>query len=169
MKGEPRGVESPVGLAGQSRSRTVSLLVPVYVPTFLLAFCQGITIPTLPLYAQTFTSSFVLVSLAVAAAGLGTLIADVPVGMVMQRVGRKPLMIVGTMTLALSSLFLALAQTFPEIILYRLAFGAGTAMWNLSRMAYITEVIPIADRGRALSTFGGISRIGVFVGPVVGR
>jgi MFS family permease len=41
-------------------------------------------------------------------------------------------------------------------------------MWNISRMAYITEVIPLADRGRALSTFGGISRIGVFAGPAVG-
>jgi MFS family permease len=149
-------------------SRTVSLLIPVYVPTFLLAFSQGITIPTLPLYAQLFTPSFGLVSLAVSAAALGTLIADVPVGMAMERIGRKPLMIAGTAILAVSSLMLALAQVYPEIIVYRLAFGAGTAMWNISRMAFITEAIPVADRGRALSTFGGITRIGVFAGPAVG-
>ena len=162
------GTESPLGSAGQGRSKTISLLVPVYVPTFLLAFSQGITIPTLPLYAQLFTSSFGLISIAVSAAGLGTLLADVPAGTMMARVGRKPLMIVGTAALAISSLLLALAHLYPEIIVYRLIFGAGTAMWNISRMAYITEVIPIADRGRALSTFGGITRIGVFAGPAVG-
>jgi MFS family permease len=163
-----RDVERPVGSPEQSRSKTISLLLPVYVPTFFLSFSQGITIPTLPLYAQLFTSSFGLVSIAVAAAGLGTLLADVPAGTVMARVGRKPLMIVGTLALAISSLLLALAHYYPEVIAYRLVFGAGTAMWNISRMAYITEVIPVADRGRALSTFGGISRIGVFAGPAVG-
>ncbi|HEX8958401.1 MAG TPA: MFS transporter [Solirubrobacterales bacterium] len=161
-------MDSPIGSPGQSRTKTASLLVPVYVPTFFLAFSQGITIPTLPLYAQLFTSSFGLISIAVSAAALGTLIADVPVGMMMARVGRKPLMIVGTAALAASSLLLALAHVYPEIIAYRLVFGAGTAMWNISRMAYITEVIPVADRGRALSTFGGITRIGVFAGPAVG-
>lgn len=168
MKGAPRDVLGPQGSPGQSRSRTVSLLLPVYVPTFFLAFSQGITIPTLPLYVQLFTSSFGLISIAISAAALGTLITDVPAGMMMERVGRKPLMIVGTTALAVSSLLLALAHVYPEIIVYRLVFGAGTAMWNLSRMAFITEVIPIADRGRALSAFGGITRIGVFAGPAVG-
>lgn len=146
----------------------VGLLLSVYVPTFLLTFSQGITIPTLPLYAQSFGVSFTLVSVAVAATALGTLVTDVPVGMALQRLGRKPTMIVGTSSLAISSLLLALAHFYPELIVYRLVAGAGTAMWNISRMAYITEVIPVSDRGRALSTFGGISRIGVFVGPAIG-
>ena len=151
-----------------SHPSTAKLLLAVYVPTFLLAFGQGITIPTLPLYAQTFGVSFTLVSLAVAADGLGTLIADVPVGMLLARMGRKPLMVVGTAAVAIFNLALVLAQFYPELMAYRLIAGVGTAMWGISRMAYVTEMIPVSDRGKVLSTFGGIMRIGIFVGPAVG-
>jgi MFS family permease len=50
----------------------------------------------------------------------------------------------------------------------RLLAGIATAMWNISRMAYLADVVPLAERGRALSTFGGVSRIGTFMGPALG-
>lgn len=149
--------------------RSVSrLLIAVYVPTFLLSFGQGITIPTLPLYAQSFGVNFGLISLVVAADGLGTLLGDVPVGMLLGKLGRKRLMVMGTAAVAVFNLALVLAQFYPELVAYRLLAGAGAAMWSISRMAYVTEVIPLADRGKALSAFGGIMRIGLFGGPAVG-
>ncbi|MBI3972898.1 MAG: MFS transporter [Chloroflexi bacterium] len=147
---------------------TYSLALPVYVPTLLLSIGQGILLPTLPLYAQEFGVGFGLVSLAVAAAGLGTLIGDVPSGVLLERYGRKPVMVVGTISLALATLALAMLQFFPVLVALRLLAGIGTSMWNISRMAYLTDVVPPRDRGRALSTFGGVSRIGTFVGPALG-
>ena len=148
--------------------QTYSLVLPVYVPTLLLSIGQGILVPTLPLYAQSFGVSFSLVSLAVAAAGLGTLIGDVPSGMLLERYGRKPVMVVGTLSLALATLALVFLQLYPALVALRLLAGIGTAMWNISRMAYLADVVPLGDRGRALSTFGGVNRIGVFMGPAVG-
>ncbi|MGH2350938.1 MAG: MFS transporter, partial [Chloroflexota bacterium] len=148
--------------------RTYSLLLPVYVPTLLLSIGQGILVPTLPLYAQEFGVSFSLVSLAVAAAGMGTLIGDVPTGMLLERYGRKPVMVVGTVSLALATLALAFLQFYPALVALRLLAGIGTAMWNISRMAYLADVVPVRDRGRALSMFGGVSRIGTFMGPALG-
>jgi MFS family permease len=144
------------------------MLLAVYIPTLLLSMGQGIMIPTLPLYAQTFAPSFALVSLVVASSGIGTLIADVPVGMMLQRVGRKPLMLVGTGIVAAFSLLIAFAHFYPELLAYRFLAGIGNAMWGISRMAFIAEVVPIEDRGRAISSFGGINRVGTFVGPAVG-
>ncbi len=145
-----------------------SLLLPVYVPTLLLSIGQGILVPTLPLYAQEFGVNFSLVSLAVAAAGLGTLVCDVPAGMMLERFGRKPVMVVGTVALALATLALVFLRYYPALVALRFLAGAGTAMWNISRMAYLTDSVPLRDRGRALSTFGGVSRIGTFVGPALG-
>lgn len=145
-----------------------SLLLPVYVPTLLLSVGQGILVPTLPLYAQDFGVNFSLVSLAVAAAGLGTLVCDVPAGMMLERFGRKPVMVVGTLALALATLALVFLRYYPALVALRFLAGAGTAMWNISRMAYLTDTVPLRDRGRALSTFGGVSRIGTFVGPALG-
>jgi len=144
------------------------LMIAVYVPTFLLSFGQGIIIPTLPLYAQSFGVNFGLASLVVAADGLGTLLADVPVGMLLAHMGRKPLMVTGTLAVAVCNLALVLAHFYPELMAYRLIGGVGGAMWGISRLAYVTEVVPLSERGKVLSTFGGIMRIGLFAGPAVG-
>ncbi|MBU6150798.1 MAG: MFS transporter, partial [Chloroflexi bacterium] len=80
-----------------SRSRAFSLVLPVYVPSLLLSAGQGILVPTLPLFTQQqFEVNFSLVSLVVAGAGLGTLLGDVPAGMLIERWGRKPVMVAGT-------------------------------------------------------------------------
>jgi MFS family permease len=148
--------------------QTYSLVLPVYVPTILLSIGAGILVPTLPLYADSFGVSLSLVSFAVAAAGLGTLIGDVPAGMLLERLGRKPVMVTGTICLTVATLALVFLQFFPALVILRLLSGVGTAMWNISRMAYLTDVVPVRDRGRALSMFGGVSRIGVFIGPAIG-
>lgn len=142
--------------------------MPVYVPTLLLAIGQGMLVPVLPLYAQSFGLSFTVVSLVVAATGIGTLMADVPAGALVGRVGRKPLMLLGAGAVAASTLLLFFARDPTQLIALRLVGGVGTALWNLSRMAYLTDAVPVKERGRALTSFGGISRIGTFGGPVVG-
>ena len=144
------------------------LLIAVYVPTALLAFSQGLLLATLPLFADGFGVSYELVSLAVGAAALGTLVTDLPAGALLERIGLRPAMIGGSALVAVGTLALALTQNFPELIAYRLAAGVGTALWGLSRHAYLLEMIPAGQRGRAISVFGGINRIGTFGGPVLG-
>jgi MFS family permease len=46
--------------------------------------------------------------------------------------------------------------------------GGAWAFWQVARLAYISEITPIARRGRALSLAGGVSRAGTFVGPILG-
>ena len=123
-----------------------AMLLPVYVPTALLAFGQGLLIPTLPVYAESFGVSYFQVSLAVGAAAIGTLVADVPAGMLLGRLGRKRAMLIGTSMVAISTLLIGLAQAYPELVLYRFVAGVGTALWGISRHAYITDVVPVAER-----------------------
>src|SRR5262245_44488806 len=144
------------------------LFLPVYLPTFLLAFGQGMLVPTLPLYALRFNDSFSLASLVVSAAGIGTVLADVPSGVLLDRIGRRRAMMIGTIAIALSTVGLALADSYGLLIVFRLIAGVGTALWNISRMAYLAESTAPQARGRAISTFGGISRFGTFAGPAVG-
>lgn len=146
----------------------MSLILSVFAPTLLLSLAEGILLPTLPLYAKSFGVSNTLISVAVAAAGLGTLMGDVPAGALLERYGRKPVMVVGTVALAVATLLLGSLQFFWALLALRFLVGIGTAMWNVSRIAYVTEAVPLRDRGRALSTFGGVTRIGAFLGPTAG-
>ena len=45
--------------------------------------------------------------------------------------------------------------------------GMAGAVFGLARQKYLTEVVPFHFRARALSTLGGVMRIGLFVGPFV--
>ena len=145
-----------------------AMLMPVYVPTFLLSFAQGMLIPILPIFAKGFGVNYLLASLAVAAAGIGTLVADVPVGMVLSKIGRRRAMFVGIFLAATTTLIVAIARNYNVLILCRLIEGVGTALWGLSRHAYITDIAPRAQRGKFIATFGGINRIGTFAGPILG-
>ncbi|MBT5877157.1 MAG: MFS transporter, partial [Candidatus Latescibacteria bacterium] len=72
-----------------------ALVLPVYFPTFLLAFGSGILIPTLPLFAGSFDLSFSMISLVIAGSSIGTVIGDVPAGMLLERINRRTGMIAG--------------------------------------------------------------------------
>lgn len=145
-----------------------TLLLAVYVPTAMLAFGQGLLLATLPLYAEGMGVSVELVSFAVGAAALGTLVADVPAGAFLGRIGLRPAMIGGSALVAVSTAALALTTGYWPMVVARLLAGVGTAIWGLSRHAYIAESIPPERRGKAVSVFGGVNRIGVFLGPAVG-
>ncbi len=49
-----------------------------------------------------------------------------------------------------------------------LLIGAAGSVYSLARQSYLTEMVPLHMRARALSTLGGTMRIGLFVGPFLG-
>jgi MFS family permease len=46
--------------------------------------------------------------------------------------------------------------------------GMAAAVFGLARQSYLTEAVPFHFRARALSTLGGVMRIGLFIGPFLG-
>lgn len=145
-----------------------NMLLPVYLPTMVLAFATGMLVPILPLYALSFEVSYSIVGLILASQGIGNLIGDLPAGMLLGRLGEKRAMLVGVLVLGLAVTAKGFAQSVPELVLYGFIAGVGNALWNISRHAYITNATAVFERGRANATFGGIGRIGTFAGPFVG-
>jgi MFS family permease len=45
--------------------------------------------------------------------------------------------------------------------------GMSQAVFSLARQSYLTEAVPVQYRARALSTLGGVMRIGMFIGPFI--
>lgn len=144
------------------------LIFPLYVPTFIFSFCQGLLVPILPLYVSDFDVSYSLIGLVLAGEGLGMLITDIPTGMMLRRFSGKRAMLVGIGFTVLSVAGLIWAQSIFEALAYRLMAGFGLALFSVSRHAFIAETIGLHSRGRALALFGGINRIGSFVGPAIG-
>lgn len=144
------------------------LMLAVYLPTILLALGQGALLATLPLYAAELGFGYTLISVISAAAAIGTLVTDVPAGALLHRIGLRRSMLGGAALVVVGTLSLAFVTSGDEIVALRVLAGIGTALWGLSRHAFIAGAVPIERRGSAIAMFGGINRIGIFGGPALG-
>jgi len=150
------------------RLRRDPLVLPFYLPLLILSFSQGLLIPVLPLYATDFGVSYGVVGLILAAQSIGMLVSDIPGGMVLQWMGQKTAMTLGLGCTALTTTALFWAKSVPEVLVYLLISGFGNALYGIARHAYVTDVITVANRGRAISLLGGLFRFGRFFGPMAG-
>jgi MFS family permease len=153
---------------GAKPFRLRSIALSVYLPTFLFAVGQGAVVPIIPLFARDLGASVALAGVIVAVRGVGTMVFDVPAGVMVARLGERGAMLVGTAGLALVALGAGLSRS--PIIFAALMFvmGCGWSIWLLGRLSYATDVSPLEQRGRVLSLMGGVTRVGNFVGPFLG-
>lgn len=144
------------------------LLLSLYLPSFLLSLGQGLAIPVLPVYAKSFDVSFELATLVVILHGIGGLVATFPTGYLLDKVGRRPVLFAGPIITAVSSIMTALAQSFPELLIYRFIAGAGAQMWQQSRLAMIADTGRDRERGRQTKWMQGLSQISHLGSPAIG-
>ncbi len=140
----------------------------VYVPTAAFAIGEGAVIPYIPLIAGDLGASLAVAAVVAAMLTVGQLVGDVPGGGVVARFGERPTM-VGAGLLVLVALVLAFFSTEWWMLGAAIfVLGLGHAVFALARHAFMTTYVPLRYRARALSTLGGIFRMGMFVGPLIG-
>ena len=162
---EPTGkLKQPVKRLSELRS----LVLPFYLPALMITLGNGLLVPILPLYATSFEIGYGLIGLILAGEGLGTLVADVPTGMLQRRFGNKQVMMMGMALTMVSVTLLFVSQSVWVVFLLRVIAGFGRAMYTVSAHVYITNNVMLEQRGKAISMYGGTHRLGGFVGPAVG-
>src|SRR6476660_9114206 len=158
-------------MAGERSAGDVTLrdIAPAaFLPPALFAVGQGAIAPVVVISATDLGASPAMAALVVASAGLGQIVADIPAGTIVHRYGERPTMIGAAALTVLALLGCILAPNLAVFTLCIFVTGSGTAVWLLARQAYVTEVVPYRLRARAMSTLGGVFRIGLFIGPFVG-
>ncbi|TDU90854.1 putative MFS family arabinose efflux permease [Kribbella voronezhensis] len=140
----------------------------VYLPALLYGIGQGAIAPVVALSARDLGAAVATAGLVVAAAGLGQVVGDIPAGALTTRIGERRAMLGAT---GLVSVALVACLVVPNVWGLAAAIfttGLAGAVWGLARQAYLSEAVPIELRARALSTLGGVQRIGSFIGPFLG-
>jgi len=134
----------------------------------LLALGVGIALPAIPVLARSFDVGFGLASFVVTAFLIGGTVGTIPTGWLIDRVGRRPILIGGPFITAVVALLVARAQSFPELLVYRFIDGWAAQMWLLARLAAISHRAAVGQRGRQVSWMYGMDNLGRLTGPLVG-
>jgi len=154
--------------ASSAQNQLRALAFSLYVPTIMATIGNGILVPILPLYAAGFDIGYGLIGLILAGEALGTLLGDVPTGMMQRRFGNKQVMMMGFVVVIISVLLLFFAESIWVVFLLRILSGIGKAMYSVSMHIYVTNNVDLFQRGKAIAMYGGTNRLGGFVGPAIG-
>lgn len=140
----------------------------LYMPSFFVFLGMSIVSPSLPLYAKSFGVSYTLVSLAVSMYAFGRLLADIPMGILSDRIGGRRLTVLGTVIMAGGALLNYFAPDFTWFLIFRFIQGVGSSMWQTARTSILADMLKPEERGRIMGYFSTFMLLGSSAGPTVG-
>lgn len=140
----------------------------IFLPALIYEIGNGAIAPVIALTALDLGASPGAAGIMLAILGVGQVLGDIPSSSLASRIGDRRAMIVAALLASAALLTCRLAPNLFLLALGLLVIGMCNATFYLGRQAYLTEVVPIALRARALSTLGGSHRVGLFIGPFVG-
>ncbi len=144
------------------------IAVPAFGPSLLFGLGEGAILPIVPLMARELGASVAMAALVVALISMGSLLNNIPASLITIRWGERWAIVAAGLWSALGMTLCVLTSHLGLFAAGCFMVGMSQAVYNLARQSYMTEAVPIAYRARALSTLGGMMRIGMFVGPFLG-
>lgn len=149
-------------------SGTRGVLWALTTQVFINMLGLGIVSPVLPLYAKSFGVGAAMVGMLITGFGIARIIANIPVGTLTERIGRKPLLFAGPLITCVSALMSGLAQRFEMLLIFRFCQGIGSATLTTTAMTVLADITDRQTRGRAMSLYQGMLLLGQSFGPTVG-
>lgn len=123
--------------------------------------------PVLPEIARDYGLGPSGASLALSAATLALAVAVVPVAMLSERVGRRPVIVVSVLVAALLGLGLAFAPTYEVFLLLRVLQGVAAAGVPAACMAYLADELGKRGLGAAMGAMIAGNSLGGMTGRLV--
>jgi DHA1 family tetracycline resistance protein-like MFS transporter len=167
LRGFRSAADRPRLAHGPTAARGRSPLAVVFATVFLDLVGFGIVIPLLPLYAQRFGAGPVAAAWLLSIYSLMQFLFAPWWGRLSDRVGRRPVLLVGIFGAALSYLACGLAGSLAWLFVARAANGLMGANVGVAQ-AYIADVTPPAERARGMGLIGAAFGLGFIFGPAIG-
>jgi DHA1 family multidrug resistance protein-like MFS transporter len=135
---------------------------------FVIMLGFGMIAPILPLYARSFGVSYDAASLLISAFAFMRLVADPVVGPLVDRFGERLCSVTGVIIVGVSAVLAGLATSFPLVVVFRGAGGAGSSLVFAALYSYLLKVVPSHRMGRTMSIFFGALNVGIIAGGPLG-
>ena len=137
---------------------------------FVIQMAVGMIIPVLPLFASSAGLGSSGVGLIIAMPAAAKLLLNLPVGHLVDTIGRKPPLIAGVVIDGIGSLCTAYASSLGQMVPARLIVGAGSACGTTAGGAYTMDVVGRypAHIGLLLGVAQAAGTLGFAAGPAIG-
>ena len=139
-----------------------------WISRFGVFLAHHVTRPLIPLYLITFGASSTVIGAFMAVFTVMATTMRVPIGMLIDRIGRKPFLLYGIALFGVGNFGYLWAPSIALMIPGRILHGLG---WSGSTTAVATiaaDIVPQARRGEMMGYAGMASSLAAALGPVLG-
>jgi len=143
----------------------------LYILTFVLFVVMlgyGIVIPILPFYIESMGAGGMELGLLVASYAIMRLVFGPLWGGLSDRVGRKPVLLVGIFGYAVTMVWFGLADSLWMLFAARILSGALSSATAPTSMAFIGDSTSEKERGGGMGLLGAAGGVGTILGPALG-
>lgn len=138
------------------------------IVTALAGSSVTVQMGVLPLYVKKLGGSNALSGLIVGMLGISALIFRIPIGYLLDRFGRKPLLIIGLIILVIDFFVLSIWSTIIALFFLRFVQGVGNSTQSTATGALASDIIPKDKIAVGLGYFSIAQSIPQALGPVIG-
>jgi MFS family permease len=150
-----------------SRVLTAST-APVFFSFFLWGFGTGAQHLARPLFAYALTGDVFLVSLLISLNALPRIIVGPVTGMLTDRIGRKPMSIIGASLRGVTNIAQIFAGDYTTFLALEFTGQIGVSMWGTSSNVLVADMTTTRNRARVIAVRGMARRSGFILGPLIG-
>jgi MFS family permease len=152
----------------EMRAWSSAAFLSTYLPALIFALGTGVAVPSIPAIARSFHIGFAVASGITTSFLIGNVVAAIPASWLIDRYGRRRVMLGGPVMTALFAFAVVFATTYPELLFLRFADGFFAQLWLMGRITAISQGASPSQRGRQMSWMFGMDNTGKAAGPFLG-
>lgn len=138
------------------------------IATAFISTGQGVISPLLPIFAKNLNITVSSIGFAVSIFAFARLLFNFPIGIITDKIGRRPLLILGPLINAFGIILTGYSNNLMMLLFARFISGIGHGMYTLAALAYISDISDDSNRARFIGMNQAALLSGVAIGPAIG-
>ena len=164
-------VSMSINVAAEEKSQSehwVKDFLLTWISRFSVFLAHHVSRPLIPLYLITFGASSTVIGAVMAVFTITATVMRVPIGLLIDRVGRKPFLLYGVALFSAGNFGYIWAPSILSIIPCRILHGLGWSGCTTAVTTIAADIVPQKRRGEMMGYAGMASSLAGAVGPVLG-